>query len=43
MDDVFAAIVERYYKRCASVSSTDAALEWLEEPNVSLEMLEVIF
>ncbi|PBK97168.1 hypothetical protein ARMGADRAFT_1162118 [Armillaria gallica] len=43
VDDVFAAIVERYYKRCASVSSTDAALEWLEEPNVSLEMLEDIF
>ncbi|KAK0474462.1 hypothetical protein EDD18DRAFT_1457450 [Armillaria luteobubalina] len=43
VDDVFAAIVERYYKRCASVSSTDAALEWLEEPNVSFEMLEDIF
>ncbi|KAK0187640.1 hypothetical protein F5146DRAFT_1059889 [Armillaria mellea] len=42
VDDVFAAIVERYYKRCASVSAADAALEWLE-PNVSLEMLEDIF
>ncbi|KAK0457423.1 uncharacterized protein EV420DRAFT_1335334 [Desarmillaria tabescens] len=41
-DVAFAAIAERYYKRCASVSSTDAALEWLA-PNISLEMLEDTF